>query len=533
MEQLDFYKKTDKKTDFAGIQEAAQWATKYLRRKITAPNISYLIQYGRIKKYRNSLIKIKELKAYYDSLDKETQWKKKLGTDLNWNLSFIEFKESERTKHIHRLHPYKGKFIPQLAEYFLDEHTDQFKKKVYFKKNDIILDPFCGSGTALAQANELGLHAIGIDISQFNTMISNAKVSHYNLNQLKQAVSNITLSLDYFQKEKNNLEFEEELLLKLSKFNQKYFPSPEYKRQINNGEINEIKYAKNKEKLFLPIYLKLIEKYKIKIKQKQTNSFMSRWFVSSVREEINFIFNQLKKIKDPDIKRILIIIMSRTIRSCRATTHADLGTLKNPVFNTYYCRKHGKICKPLFTIKGWWLRYAKDTIARLAMFERLKTLTFQICITGDSRIVDINMEIEKRNLKFSKLLKRKKIQGIFSSPPYVGLIDYHEQHAYSYEMLKLKRKDQQEIGPLFKGQGREARDFYVKGVAEVLKNCKKYLNANYDVFLVANDKFNLYPAIAEKAQMKIVNCFKRPVLNRVEKDRSQAYSETIFHLKEK
>jgi hypothetical protein len=32
--------------------------------------------------------------------------------------------------------------------------------------------------------------------------------------------------------------------------------------------------------------------------------------------------------------------------------------------------------------------------------------------------------------------------------------------------------------------------------------------------------------------MKIVNRFKRPVLNRVEKDRSNAYSEIIFHLKE-
>jgi hypothetical protein len=32
--------------------------------------------------------------------------------------------------------------------------------------------------------------------------------------------------------------------------------------------------------------------------------------------------------------------------------------------------------------------------------------------------------------------------------------------------------------------------------------------------------------------MKIVNEFKRPVLNRVEKDRSP-YAESIFHLKEK
>ena len=38
--------------------------------------------------------------------------------------------------------------------------------------------------------------------------------------------------------------------------------------------------------------------------------------------------------------------------------------------------------------------------------------------------------------------------------------------------------------------------------------------------------------IAENAGMKIVNQFKRPVLNRTEKDKA-AYSEIIFHLKTK
>jgi hypothetical protein len=47
---------------------------------------------------------------------------------------------------------------------------------------------------------------------------------------------------------------------------------------------------------------------------------------------------------------------------------------------------------------------------------------------------------------------------------------------------------------------------------------------------VANDKYNLYPTIAEKANLKIVNKYKRPVLNRTERDKG-AYSEIIFHLK--
>ena len=52
------------------------------------------------------------------------------------------------------------------------------------------------------------------------------------------------------------------------------------------------------------------------------------------------------------------------------------------------------------------------------------------------------------------------------------------------------------------------------------------------IFLVANDKCDMYPKIAEKSGMKIVNQFKRPVLNRVEMNRA-AYAEIIFHLKER
>jgi len=126
---------------------------------------------------------------------------------------------------------------------------------------------------------------------------------------------------------------------------------------------------------------------------------------------------------------------------------------------------------------------------------------------------------------------KQKIKGIFSSPPYVGLIDYHEQHAYAYELFGFKRNDELEIGPLFKGQGNDAKKSYISGIANVLTNCKNFLQNDYDVFLVANDKYQLYPDIAQLAGMKIVNQFKRPVLNRVEKDRS-AYSETIFHLKD-
>jgi len=126
-------------------------------------------------------------------------------------------------------------------------------------------------------------------------------------------------------------------------------------------------------------------------------------------------------------------------------------------------------------------------------------------------------------------MQSQKIKGIFSSPPYVGQIDYHEQHAYAYDLFGFERKDELEIGPLYKGQGLEAKKFYVEGISQVLLNAKKFLADNFNVFLVANDKWNLYQQIAEKAGMQIVNQFKRPVLNRTERDKNP-YSEIIFHL---
>ena len=165
---------------------------------------------------------------------------------------------------------------------------------------------------------------------------------------------------------------------------------------------------------------------------------------------------------------------------------------------------------------------------RLEEFDKLRTNSYQICLTGDSRNIDIFAEIEKRDKKFYENLKRNKINGIFTSPPYVGLIDYHEQHAYAYELFGFNRRDDLEIGPLFKGRGLEARKEYIEGISKVLINCKKYLVDDFNIFLVANDKYNLYPEIAKKAGLKIVNQFKRPVLNRTERDK-RAYSEIIFH----
>jgi len=520
--------------DLLTLREASDWASSFLQRSVSTSNISYLVQYGRISKHRvagRTRISQLDLQKYYEEqrLQRKSSWKDRLGDDLNWHLSFDQLREIHTTKHVHRLHPYKGKFIPQLVEYFLDAHTDEFKKEVIFQPGDIVLDPFCGSGTTLVQANELGLHAIGIDVSAFNTLLSNVKVHDCDLQSLERHVQAISNSLESSPEHQSIKVFEQALLRELSRFNAEYFPTPEFKQQVHRGEIDEREFGQQRVDEFLPVYVDFLRKHNIQLNKSEAEGFLESWYIPSILTEIRRASKQIVLVNDQSLRNILFLFLSRTIRSARATTHSDLATLHEPQTATYYCTKHKKICKPLFSIVDMWKKYSSDGMQRLATFQELRTDTEQVCITADSRSVDLPSKVGNTNPTLGRLLRDKQIRGIFSSPPYVGLIDYHEQHAYAYELLGLPRTDDLEIGPMFRGQGREARSSYVEDIAAVLRNSRQWMRKEFDVLLVANDKHDLYPPIAEKAGMKIVAKFKRPVLNRAE-DKG-AYAETIFHLR--
>ena len=93
------------------------------------------------------------------------------GLDLDLSWSEADLPERVRTKHVHRLHPYLGKYIPQLVEELFRRHVPARGR---------VLDPFAGSGTTLVQALESGLDSAGVDIAAFNCLLMRVKTGAHN-----------------------------------------------------------------------------------------------------------------------------------------------------------------------------------------------------------------------------------------------------------------------------------------------------------------------------------------------------------------
>ena len=463
--------------DFVTIEEAARIVGK------RPENIRDYIQRGRIGKYNEhgEIIKraengqlrvsLKEIRIFLSLVEQGLEKHHHAG--LHPELGFYNVPEYQRTKHVHRLHPYLGKFIPQLVEWFL---------KRYFQPDNIILDPFMGSGTTLIQGNEMKMHTIGIDVSAFDCLIARAKATKYDIAkarfEIMEIEQRVTVLSNYLAQSAGD-----SLLL------------------FSEDDVEDLK-----ERLL----------------DECSSEYLRTWFAPRTLLEMLYYRQLIPEYQYQDLLRVLL---SRAVRSSRLVPHYDLATPKAPlpVGEKYWCKKHNRYCIPIDNCITKIHAYSGDTVRRIAEFDKLRSNKTIKIIQADSRKVDLAAELV--NTDIANCL----IDGIFTSPPYVGQIDYHEQHIYAYELFGLPRLDELEIGPKKKGKTKQSQREYVLGIADVLRNILPLLKPNGKVFIVANDRFHLYPEIARLSGLRILDEFHRAVTNRTEQG-DDPYQETIFFM---
>lgn len=443
----------------------------------TPHNIRDYLQRQRIGKYNHQgelierarsgelRVSLKELQTFLSMIEQGIDKHHQAG--LHPELGFHQVSESQRTKHVHRLHPYLGKFIPQLVEWFLSR---------YFKPNQVILDPFMGSGTTLVQGNEMKMHTIGIEISPFNCLIAQVKTQQYDLPQVSSEILEIEQHLTEFSKS-------------------------------------------------LAIPTKKLEQFKKKLLADCQSDYLNTWFAPNALLEMWYYRHLIPGYQYEDLLRVLL---SRAVRSSRLVPHYDLATPKQslPVGQPYWCRKHQRYCTPIDNCQSKIHAYSADTVRRLMEFDSLRSNRVVKIIQGDSRQVNL-----KRELVNTPLANRL-IDGVFTSPPYVGQIDYHDQHRYAYELFGFPRQDSLEVGPKKRGKSKLAQQEYVEGIAEVFQNVLPWIKPKGKILVVANDRFQLYPDIAKLSGLTIVEQFQRAVTKRTEQG-DDPYQETIFLMMKK
>jgi hypothetical protein len=360
-----------------------------------------------------------------------------LDLDLSW--SERELPERERTKHVHRLHPYLGKFIPQLVEVLLAR---------YVAAGGRVLDPFAGSGTTLVQALESGHDAVGGDLAAFNCLLMRVKTARYNEFVLEKELRDAVARLD---------------------------GSPESSAPCG---------------------------------------YVKQWFAPQAARELLAWRGLVDDYEHADVMRV---VLARAARSARRTTHFDLDFPRVPQREPYWCHKHRRTCRPVDRASHFLRRYALDTLARIKQFARVRAREREaVVLHGDSR-----------ELAWSGPTGRGSFDAVITSPPYPGLIDYHEQHRYAYELLGLDDRREHELGAAAAGTSKAALADYTDGIAAALRNAAAVLCPGAPVLIVVNDRRELYPEILERAGLRLEERLRRHV-NRRTGRRAGEYFEDVL-----
>ncbi len=172
---------------------------------------------------------------------------------IQYDWSFSDKTIKDTSYITHGYYTYPAKFIPQLSARIIKEYSNE---------NDIVIDPFMGSGTTIVEAIVNKRIGIGTDINEIAVLLSKVKSTPIDYDLLQNEFSNLILNL---------------------------------KQKLNSNFIKELEYAKQELSLHKRI---------------------DYWFKPHIKDNLTIILSTIKKINNADIRDFFLITFAQILKSC-------------------------------------------------------------------------------------------------------------------------------------------------------------------------------------------------------------------------
>lgn len=163
-----------------------------------------------------------------------------------------DFRGADTKRMTHGIHPYPAMMIPQIAARLIESYGQNAR---------LLLDPFCGTGTSLLEANLHGINAVGTDLNPLARLIARVKTTPLGERKLKSRLENINDAL--FQAR---------------------FSSVRPSLPVKNIDF---------------------------------------WFPRKAQGELAFVLNIINSEKDAKVRRFLMVAFSETVRECSYTRNGE------------------------------------------------------------------------------------------------------------------------------------------------------------------------------------------------------------------
>lgn len=292
---------------------------------------------------------------------------------MHENLQLLPFEGYQHARLTHYLFRYPAKFHPPIARKLVEDFSAE---------GELILDPFCGSGTLLVEALLADRRPIGLDIDPVAVFVSRVKTLSISLRSLRRTTSTLLKTMEELER-----------------------PDSNYDRlKFEDISVSQFKKEISARKLILP----------------EIPNFF-HWFRRYVAVDLATIRAQIDLVSMPNTHRLLLQLVFASI--IRGASNADPVPVSGLEVTAHMRRleNKGRHINPFFLFRRNLSRALRD-------WEEYQARRRKSRSTVLVRQVDA-MSIRKH--------LRRKVDAVVTSPPYHQAVDYYRRHTLEMFWLRL------------------------------------------------------------------------------------------------